>query len=54
MNYYLLMSAIVILVLLVIVNSYMLAYYCHPDDKGWGASLFCKLLVIIGMTISWA
>ena len=67
MNPMLLISLIVIIVLLIIVNIYLLAYFCHPDDAGWGASLFCKFLVVIainyciinfqkifGMTISWA
>lgn len=47
MNLYLLISLIVILALLIIVNIYLLAYFCHPDDKGWGATLFCKALVVI-------
>ena len=47
MNPMLLISLIVILALLIIVNVYLLAYFCHPDDAGWGASLFCKFLVVI-------
>ena len=28
----LVIAAIVVLVLLIVVNLYMLIYYCHPDD----------------------
>eukprot|EP01016_Furgasonia_blochmanni_P033063 TRINITY_DN3424_c0_g2_i4.p1 TRINITY_DN3424_c0_g2~~TRINITY_DN3424_c0_g2_i4.p1 ORF type:complete len:483 (+),score=109.01 TRINITY_DN3424_c0_g2_i4:66-1514(+) len=28
--------------------------YCHPEDQGFGASWFCKALVIAGLTLSWA
>ena len=46
MDFYLLISMIVIICLLVVVNIYLLAYYCHPDDEGWGSSLFCNFLVV--------
>jgi LMBR1 domain-containing protein 1 len=45
---------IILSVLLIIANIYLLAYYCHPDDRGFGSGLTCKLVVIIGMTLSWA
>jgi len=53
-NAYLMISLIVIIVLLIVVNGYLLAYYCHPDDGGFGATLFCKILVVVGLTVAWA
>lgn len=62
MNAFLIIITIVLAVLLLIVNFYLLVLYCHrtyiiypiADDRGWGASLFCKILVILGMTLTWA
>ena len=56
---------LVLTVLLIFLNFYLLAVYCHriykkiifkniADDRGWGSSLFCKILVIMGMTLTWA
>ena len=28
-----------------------MALYVHPDDKGWGTALYCKILVILGLTL---
>lgn len=25
--------------------------YCHPDDKGWGNVVYCKILVVAGLTL---
>lgn len=33
------------------INVYLLILYIHPDDKGWGTALYCKILVIIGLTL---
>jgi len=49
MDWMLLISAIVILVLLVGMNIYLLWYYGHPDDKDesvFGMVKFCKILVV--------
>jgi LMBR1 domain-containing protein 1 len=45
---------VLLAVVLLIVNIYLLAYYCHPDDRGFGSALICKFVVVIGMTLSWA
>ena len=34
-------------ILLIIANIYLLAYYCHPDDRGFGSTLICKIVVVI-------
>lgn len=44
----------IIAALLLVANIYLLAYYCHPDDSGFGADLFAKVVVVMGMTLSWA
>lgn len=44
----------IIAALLLVANIYLLAYYCHPDDSGFGADLFAKIVVVMGMTLSWA
>jgi hypothetical protein len=33
-------------VALIITNIYLLAYYCHPDDRGFGSALICKIVVV--------
>jgi len=37
-----------------VANIYLLAYYCHPDDRGFGSALICKIVVVLGMTLAWA
>ena len=49
-----LVMTIILAVLLIIANIYLLAYYCHPDDRGFGSALICKIVVIIGMILAWA
>lgn len=51
---FLLVIIILLSLVLIITNIYLLAYYCHPDDRGFGSGLLCKLIVILGMTLSWA
>ena len=41
-------------VMLLIATIYLLAYYSHPDDGGFGADLFAKIIMILGMTLTWA
>jgi LMBR1 domain-containing protein 1 len=45
---------VILAILLIIANIYLLAYYCHPDDKGFGSATVCKIVVVLGMTLSWA
>lgn len=42
---------IVFLIILTGINIYILALYCHPDDKGWGNVVYCKILVVVGLTL---
>ncbi len=42
---------VVFLIILLGINIYLLALYCHPDDKGWGNVLYCKILVVLGLTL---
>ena len=44
---------IVLIVALIITNIYVLAYFCHPDDKGSCLGWVMKIIVIIGLTLSW-
>ena len=46
MDAFLLISIIIIAIILLIANTYILIWYIHPDDKGFGDSLFPKLLVV--------
>jgi LMBR1 domain-containing protein 1 len=39
---------------MILVNFYILAIYCHPEDKGLGTSTILKILVILGLTLAWA
>lgn len=45
---------VLISIILLVTNIYILAYYCHPDDRGFGSALVCKIVVILGMILSWA
>ncbi len=43
--------------LLIIGDIYLLAYFCHPDDRGFGSALICKIVVvndIINFSRLWA
>lgn len=51
MEAYLIVLVIVLTIILLGVNFYLLALYVHPDDKGWGTAIYCKILVILGLTL---
>jgi len=46
MDAFLLISIIVVAVVLLLVNIYLLAIFIHPDDKGFGTSIFPKIVVV--------
>lgn len=54
MEVYLIIVTIIFAILTILVNIYLLAYYCHPDDKGLGTSGFAQGVVVFGLTLSWA
>lgn len=54
MEVFIIIILVVVAILLLITNIYLLAYYSHPDDNGYGADLFCKIVMILGMTLTWA
>lgn len=33
-------------VVLLVGSVYLLAFYCHPDDKGFGSHVICKIAVV--------
>lgn len=39
---------------MLVATIYLLAYYSHPEDGGFGADLLAKIIMIIGMSLSWA
>ena len=45
---------IIITISLIIANIYLLAYYCHPDDKGTAMGIIIKVFVVIGLGLAWA
>ncbi len=51
MEAYLIVLIVVLSIILLGVNFYLLALYVHPDDKGWGTAVYCKILVILGLTL---
>jgi len=53
MDAFLLISIIVVAVVLLLVNIYLLAIFIHPDDKGFGTSIFPKIVVVLGLTLAW-
>ena len=42
-----------LVIALLITNIYVLAYFCHPDDKGSCIGWVMKIIVIIGLTLAW-
>ena len=51
MEAYLIILIVVMTLILLAVNIYLLALYIHPDDKGWGTAIYCKVLVVVGLTL---
>lgn len=50
-NILLIILAIVFVLILLAINIYLLALYVHTDDKGFGTALYCKILVVLGLTL---
>ena len=46
MNALILILVLVFMIIALIVSFYLLVYYCHPGEKGFGSSTFCKILVV--------
>ena len=44
---------IILIIALLVTNIYILVYFCHPDDKGSCIGWVLKIIVIIGLTLSW-
>jgi len=53
MDALLLVFIIIISILLLLVNVYILAVYIHPDDKGFGNSIFPKIIIVLGLSLAW-
>ena len=51
MEVYLVILSVVMSIVLLGVNIYLLALYIHPDDKGWGTAIYCKVLIVLGLTL---
>ena len=50
-NAVLIILAIIFVLILLAINIYIMALYVHNDDKGWGSAVYCKVLVVIGLTL---
>ena len=48
-----LIVVIILIIALLITNIYILAYFCHPEDRGSCLGWVMKIIVIIGLTLSW-
>ena len=48
-----LIVVIILIIALLITNIYILVYFCHPDDRGSCVGWVLKIIVIIGLTLSW-
>jgi len=42
---------LIFMAILCIINVYLLKLYCHRDDKGWKKSVYCKVLIVFGLTL---
>jgi hypothetical protein len=47
----LIVLTLIFIIILFAINIYILALYCHSDDKGWGNVIYCKILVVVGLTL---
>ena len=47
MDIVLLIVVIFLALVLVGINIYLLAYYSHPDDEGFGLSIWPKVVVVL-------
>jgi len=54
MEAFLIIVTILFAIITILVNIYLLALYCHADDKGWGTTGFSQAVVVLGLTLSWA
>ncbi len=54
MDAWLVILIVIFGVLVVVVNTYLMIVYIHPDDKGLGSALPYKILVVLGMSLSFA
>ena len=52
-DWFTIIVVILLVIALIITNIYILAYFCHPDDKGSCLGWVMKIIVIIGLTLSW-
>lgn len=43
--------AVIFVFILLAINIYLLTLYVHTDDKGIGTALYCKVLVVLGLTL---
>lgn len=50
-NVLLIILAVIFVFILIAINIYLLALYVHTDDKGFGTALYCKILVVLGLTL---
>lgn len=51
MDILLIVLTVVFVIVLIALNIYLLALYVHTDDKGWGTAVYCKILVVLGLTV---
>lgn len=51
---FMLIMIIILAVVLLVISLYLLVYYCHPDDAGFGSGLVCKIFAILGLSVCWA
>ena len=51
MEAYLIVVIVVMAIVLLAINIYLMILYIHPDDKGWGTAIYCKVLIVLGLTL---
>ena len=47
MDIFLIIMTSIVGLLLILSNIYILAVYCHPEDNGFGSSLWCKIIIVL-------
>ena len=52
-DWFTIIVVILLVIALIVTNIYVLVYFCHPDDKGSVIGWVLKIIVILGLTLSW-
>lgn len=53
MDILLIVVSIFMALVIIGVSFYMLVIYCHPEETGMGSSVVSKIIIVLGLALSW-